>query len=170
MPPQEHARALAGRLAQPALRPRCRRLVEHRAHPRLLVERVAGSERGHLAQEELREAVRDVFVNVHALHGGAHLTGEEEAPEGTALRGELQVGVRVDDDRAVAAELERDLLPAGTGTKRPSDLARAGEGEAADSRVGDERIGHVGLAGEHADQPRREVELGSGLDDERLRR
>ena len=109
------------------------------------------------------EVVMHVAVDVDALDGDAVLAAVEEAAEGDAGGHGVDVGVVVDDERAVAAEFQGDPLEAGVGLDAPADFGAAGEGDDLESVVADERFsaraplmgrtetdpsGKAGLAGE----------------------
>ena len=88
------------------------------------------------------ELVRDRAGDVEAVRRRARLAHVAHLRDHRALDGGVDVGVREDDERRVAAELHRrpqqalgglldELLP---------DLGRAGERELAQPRVGDDRL------------------------------
>ena len=71
------------------------------------------------------------LVVVDALHRDAGLPGVHRAAPDDALGRVLGVGVGGDDDRRVAAQLERDALHPGAVLQRPADRRAAGERAAA---------------------------------------
>ena len=102
----------------------------------LLVVRIAGDQRLGLRHQPVAQLVVDVGVDEDALHADAALAGLVEGAEDDPLDRVVEVGVRVDDHRGVAAELEHDLLLAGLGLELPADAGRAGEAEQLEPLVG----------------------------------
>ena len=75
-------------------------------------------------------------------------------PAGHDLRcGEFEIGVRLDDDRCVVAELEADLLPGCTTLDAPSDLGRPGEGDVRDVVMVDDRVADAAATTDDDVQP-----------------
>ena len=91
------------------------------------------------AANSARNSLGDGRVDEQPLHRDAGLPGAQEAAEGAALGGVGHVGVRVDDDRAVAAELQRDAVRVGDAAQVPADLAAAGERQRAHALVAGHR-------------------------------
>jgi hypothetical protein len=143
-------------------------LVDHRPQIRLLIERVAQDERLRPLEELLGEGVGDLLVEVDALDRDADLARVGERAVDGALDGEVEIGVVVDDDGRVAAELEDDALPAGLPLELPADRGAAGEGHELEPVVGDQLVGEVGAARRHVDhagracRPRRGPRPASG--------
>ena len=83
------------------------RLRDQRAHVDAPVH--AGAERHRLGpgHEPLHEPVVDLVGDEHPLRRDAQLAGVGEAGPDRALGGLLQVGVAQDQDRVLAAELQR---------------------------------------------------------------
>jgi hypothetical protein len=101
------------------------------------------------------DLVEDVLLDVEARARVAALALVEEDPVGGARDRDLEVGVLVQDLRALAAELERDLLEvAGRGLHDlAADLGRAGERDLVDRVVRRECRSGVAEAGHDVDDP-----------------
>ena len=155
----EQARAAFDGLGHPRLDPLGGIGIDDRTHVGGVVEWIAHPQRLDLRHQRLAEGVVDVLVHVDALHRDARLARVLEAAPDHALGRECQVGVLVDDDPGVAAELERDALAAGPSLERPADRRAAGEGQQADALVLDERRGVGRAAGDHAEGALREAGL-----------
>ena len=125
--------------------------ADQRADVGRLVERVADDERVEAPREVVLEPVERLVV-VDALHRDARLPRVGRAAPDDALGGVVEVGVRGDDDRGVAAELERHALHAGAALQPPADGGAAGEREQLDAVVLDERRG-VGRRRRHDGDP-----------------
>jgi hypothetical protein len=110
---------------------------------------IAGLQSIGLGGELLRELVGDRPFDEHLSCGHADLPLVEERAEGRRVHRVLEVGVRKDDDRVVAAELEHDPLqvPAGRLGELATDVRGAGEVDSAHRRMRDELVADVaGLA------------------------
>ena len=85
----------------------------------------------------LEELVVDAVLDEDPVRGDAGLAGVAVLAEDRARDRLVDVGVVEDDERRVAAELERDLLQPGRalGHQQLPDLIRAGEAELADERA-----------------------------------
>ncbi|CRJ98752.1 hypothetical protein BN1708_009490 [Verticillium longisporum] len=136
-------------------------------------------------EEAREEGVVDIVVDEEARGGGADLAGVgHEAVVGPA-RGAVEVGVGEDEQRRLAARLERHGLEGGGGQAHDGAAGRraAGEGELVDAGVGGEGGAGVGAAAvEHVEHAARqagggheagEVEHGQGrllggLEDDRV--
>ena len=70
--------------------------------------------------ELIQKRVGDRFVGVNALNGNAELAAVPEAARHGARHRQIDVGIRFDDHRRVAAQLKRHALQAG---RRPDGLA-----------------------------------------------
>ena len=114
-----------------------RRLLDQRADLRRRVEAAADGEPGRGVRESLHELVVDRVLDVDPVGRDAGLAGVAVLAEQRAGDRRVEVGVVEDDERSVAAELERDLLHAGgaLGHQQLPDLGRAGEAELADERA-----------------------------------
>ena len=96
-----------------------------------------------MVDERLEVVVVDVVDDVEALGRGADLARVQERGPGAAAGGDLDLGgdVGADDERVLAAHLEvdpGDPLGADRGDLL-AGLDRAGEGDAGDPLVGDDR-------------------------------
>src|SRR5690606_22294855 len=89
------------------------------------------------------------FVHEDPADGDAALSAETKRARDGDVDGIVDVAVLGDDDPAVAAQLERDLLTVGARLEPPAYLG-AGEREAADALVLDKRGRVVVAAGEDA--------------------
>ena len=90
-------------------------------------------------------------MNVNPLSGYARLAGVGKAADRAACRGPRQIGVRLDDDGGVAAELERDAFRAGLRANGPAGLGAAGERDEANARVLDQDLRDFDVAGDDVD-------------------
>src|SRR5439155_21077832 len=117
------------------------------------------------------EALRYALVNVNALHGGAGLTGVGEGAPGDLLRRCVQVGIRKDDGRILADQLQHagDHLLGGGEVHLPARSDRAGEHDHVDAAA-DELRADVPLslydAEEHARVPSLLDEIARPLQDD----
>ena len=95
----------------------------------------------------------DVALDVQARAGVAALALVEEDAVGGAGDRDVHVGVLVEHLRALAAQLERDLLEIARRRlhDQPADLGRAGEGDLVDAVVGRERRTGVAEPGHDVD-------------------
>ena len=98
--------------------------------------------------------VRDAAVDDVAPGREAHLALELERGEGAGRGRGLEVGVVEDDERVVAAELERDALEPLPGERAdpPAGRGRAGERDRVDVGVGDDRLADLGVAEDDVEQ------------------
>ena len=121
--------------------------------------RVAGLQRRGLGGEGGDELVGDAVVDDDALGRHADLALVHEGAESGGGDRRVDVGVVEHDQRRLAAELEQRGLEVAAGDlgDDPADAGRAGEVDAADGRLGDQRlddrgrvIGGVGDGVEHA--------------------
>ena len=107
--------------------------------------------------ERLQVVVVDVVEDVEALGRGADLARVQECCPGAAAGGDVDLlgDVGADDERVLAAHLEVDARdPLGADRGDPlAGLDRAGEGDAFDPLVGDDRGADVAGAGDHVDDP-----------------
>ncbi len=142
------------------------------------------------AREALDERVVDRVLHVDPVRADARLARVAELADHRAGDRGVQVGVVEDEERRVAAELERDLLDLSGALRHQqlADLGRAGEAELAHDRVrgqlaadqrrvgrrsGDDRedaARDAGALGELDQRERRERRLLGGLDDHRAAR
>jgi hypothetical protein len=83
----------------------------------------------HGVREPGEELVVDVLVHDDGAEGGAPLARRAEPGEQGALHGQVEIGVRHDDHRVLAAELQAGRLqvPAAQLADRPAHSAGAGE-------------------------------------------
>ena len=68
-----------------------------------IVERIAGLQFLSAFDEFLHEGVKCGFMNQDALHRDATLAGVSKTGNGASLRGEVEVGVVMDDGSCVPA-------------------------------------------------------------------
>ena len=96
--------------------------------------------------------------------GGARLAGVQEDPDRDGVHRLLEVRVREDDDRRLAAGLQRDALEGLRPElhQPPADLAAAGEADLVDARVARERLAdHVDRADDAVGDARRQRSIRS---------
>ena len=134
---------------------------------------------------ELRdEGVVNAVLHVDAVGADAGLAHVAELGHDRALDRRVDIGVVEDDERRVAAELQRDLLHRSRrlAHEQLADLGRAGEGDEAHGRMLAHRLadrrrvagddvedagGHAGAQRKFAERQRRQRRLGRGLGDHR---
>ena len=123
-------------------------LVDDRTELDVLAVRVAEAEALGLLGQRVDVRAGERLVDEVPPGREADLALELERREGAGRDGGVEVGVVEDDERVVAAELERDLLepPARQLTHPPADGRRPGERHDRDVRVGDQRLADVGAA------------------------
>ena len=83
---------------------------DDRAHLRLVLQGIADADLAGAGDEIAEEAVVDVLMEEEAGAGGAALAGVGEDGEEGAVDRLVEIGVREDDVRALAAQLQGDLL------------------------------------------------------------
>ena len=163
------------------------RVVDQRADLDAVLEAVPDLQRTDGGVEARDELVVDGVLHEDPVGRDAGLAGVAELARDRALDRGVEICVVEDEERGVAAELERDLLH-GAGALRHqelSDLGRPGEGELADGRVrrqlaadhrrvlcvaGDDlehALWNTGLLGELDERERRERRLLGRLDHDR---
>ena len=114
-------------------------MVDHRPDVDRRVQRVAGLQAVDLLHEPRHELVVDLGLHEHPLDADARLPGLVVAAERQARRGEVEVGVAVDDHAGVAAELERHVLVRVERLQLPAD-PEPGERELREPPVLDQRL------------------------------
>ena len=122
--------------------------IDQRTHQRPRLERIADP---HLAvgvaQAPLQLRVPRL-VDEDSTRAGAALTSRADRAEDDRRHRQVEIGVLIDDDRVVAAELEQGLAKARRHTL--ADLAshgrRSGEGDEVDAPVVDEARCELGAA------------------------
>ena len=104
--------------------------------------RVAGGQRRRLGGELCDERVGDRLVDDDPLGRHADLALVHEGAEGGGVHRVVEVGVVEHDQRRLAAEFEQNRLqvPAAVLGDDPADPGRAGEVDAPDGRVVDQRL------------------------------
>src|SRR5256885_2152989 len=114
-------------------------------HPRGLVHRVAHLEGFHLVGELRQQRVVDLLLDEESRARGTHLALVVEDAGQRALDRRVHVGVREDDVRRLAAELERQALERSRGLAHDllADLRGARERDLVHARIAHER--HPGL-------------------------
>ena len=134
----EDLRALGDALFHQAPDPLELHRGDHRADVDRLVERIADAEGVHAALQLLDEAVVDRFLDEEARAGAADLALVEPDRVDHAFDRRIEVGIVEDDERRLAAELQRQRLAGAGGglADLPPDLGRAGEGDLVDRRGG----------------------------------
>src|SRR5690606_13349221 len=137
----EHPRALRDGLVDPRLDADRRVLVDHRPDVDALLERIADAARLDLRQQLLGEGLLDASLDEDALHADAVLPAVDDAAANAARRRVVEIGVLGDDHRAVAAELERDLLAPGDVLDVPADLRATGEADHREAFVAHHLLG-----------------------------
>ena len=159
----EQGRALGHRLLDPAVEPLRLPSVDHRADEDVAVLGIAGDQRLGLRDQHVAEFVIDVVVDQDALDADAALAGLVEGAEDDPLERVVEVGVRVDDHRRIAAELEHHLLLAGLGLEVPADAGRAGEAQQLQPLVGGEQVGALAVRGQDREGALGQIGLGQHL-------
>ena len=119
-----------------------RGLVDQRADDRVGLVRVAGLQALRLLGEPRAELVRDRALDDELAGRHADLALVHEGAERGRVDGVVEVGVREDDERVEAAELEHDALqvPARRLRELAAGRGRAGEVDPPDGRVLDELV------------------------------
>ena len=164
--PEHDLAALAARALDERVHPLLVRLRDERAHLGLGVERVAHLHAARLLGERVDEVVVDRLLDEDAGARLAALAGGVVDRPDRARDRRVEVGVREDEVRALAAELERQPLDR-LGAE-PHDLAarlrRAGERDLVDAGVLDE-IGarRRTVAGDDVDRAGGKADLGREL-------
>ena len=126
-------------------------LVDHRPEVGRAIERIADLDCLDGGDELLAKLLVDLVDDEDALDRDADLPGVGEGADLDAVDREVEIGVAVDDDPGVAAELEHDLLHAGTPLHFPADVGRAGEGEELEARILDQSVAHLAVHRHDAD-------------------
>ena len=123
-----------------------RAVVDQRADRDAVLQAVARLEPGDPVAEHVEEGFGQGTVHEDPVGADAGLAGVEELDQRGAPGGVRRVGVGKHDERRVPAELERHPLdvPGRTPGEPLADLGRAGEGELAHGRVGQELLPHQG--------------------------
>src|SRR5205085_10454302 len=112
-------------------------LFDEGAYACLLIEPVADLELRHGVDEVRDEVVVDAVLHEDPVRRDARLPAVSVLADQRPGDGGVEVGVVEDDERRVAAELERDLLHllGALRHEQLSDFRRAGEAELADDGV-----------------------------------
>ena len=115
-----------------------RRLVDERPDLDAVGEAVRDGERLNRGREALEEHVVDPGLHEHPVRGDAGLAGVPELAHERRIHRDIKVGVVEDDERSIAAKLQRDLLDLirALTHQQLSHLGRPGEAELAHARVG----------------------------------
>ena len=134
---------------------------DQRPHLGVGVEPLADLDLPGLVGDPLDDLVIDLALDVQARARAAALALVEEDAVGRTRDRDLQVGVLEEHLRALAAQLERDLLQVARGRLHDqlADLGRAGEGDLVDAVVGSDRRAGVSEAGHDVDHAVREPGL-----------
>ncbi len=142
--------------------------IDHGAHERAGVERVARLH--HLADllHLLDEFVMDVLLDEKARRGDADLAGVEEDAHAGALRGGVEILAVVEDDvRRLAAAFEAHMLHVRLGgifQEVLADFGRAGEGDHVDIHVAAKGLARrFAHAGQHVEDAVRNARFGRDL-------
>ena len=123
------------------------------------IEAVADLELAGLVDDALDDLVVDRLVREQARARRAALALVVEDRVGRPGDRAVEIGVREDDGRRLAAELERDALEVAGGglDDQLADLGRAGEGDLVDvGMLGQRRAGRLAEAGDDVDDAVRE--------------
>ena len=140
------------------------RLVVQRPHGGGVVEGIAQPNLVDRFREPIDERVLETALHEDPLARCAALPCAEEAADDHALDRAIDVGVLEDHDRAVATELQHDVLAGGTSRHRAPGLGRADEADAGDQRVaGDLVAHHRPRAGHEVDRARWQIGFGQAL-------
>ncbi len=118
-----------------------------------LVERVAEPQALHAGAQFGDRALVDAFLNQQTRARAAHLPLVEPDRIDDALDGAVEVGVVEDDERAFAAEFERERLATARRllADEAPDIGRAGEGDLVDAVVSDDRRARLAVAGDEVE-------------------
>src|SRR5690606_9297171 len=139
---------------------------DDRAHQGAVGQRIANREALRGVDQVLHEAIVVVGGDEDAGAGGAGLAAVAEPGRDGGAGGGLQIGVGEDDVRALAAQLQRDLLD-GVGSRLQDAGAGgrlAGEGDLVDERVRREGLADQGAGtGQDAHDAVRDAGLGADL-------
>ena len=139
-----------------------------------MAARVAGRQARRLGRELGEEGVGDAVVDDDLLGRHADLAGIGEGAEGGGIDRLVDIGVVEDDERRLAAEFEQHRLQIAAGGlgDDAADAGGAGEVDAADLGMGDQRLDHLGgilrRVGDQVDGALGQARLAEGLDDERM--
>lgn len=87
------------------------------------------------------KGVENRLMHKSALDGNATLSGVGKTTVSTPLGSAVQVGIRMDHDRGIAAQFERDTLFAGFLLEHPAHGRAAGEGKHLDPFICHQRLG-----------------------------
>ena len=106
----------------------------------LLIERVADPIGAGRGDERVGKRWRDALLHEDALGTDAALPGVGKTRCHGRLHRRIEIGIGKDDEGIGAAELEHRLLAGAPGDRRdrPPGADTAGDGDAADARVGDD--------------------------------
>src|SRR5947209_5331019 len=132
---------------------------------RVALHRVADAQRLDRGCEVLSELVGNGVFDDEPLGGDAALTVVLVAGAHGGRDGAIQVRFGEDDEGIGTAELE-DLfldLTAGCAGDTLADIARAGQGDCVDARVGDERLDFAARDQHRTEQARRQTGAGEDL-------
>lgn len=131
-------------------------LADDRSHLGFPVERIAHPDLAHLVDIGREEFVVDVLVEKQAGAGGAALSGIGEDRKERAIDRFLQIGIREDDIRTLAAQFQGDLLdrPGRRAHDLPAGFRFTGERHLLDQRMRGQHLAQL-LAGtgEHIHDP-----------------
>eukprot|EP00095_Tigriopus_kingsejongensis_P010016 maker-scaffold1048_size67263-snap-gene-0.22 protein:Tk10016 transcript:maker-scaffold1048_size67263-snap-gene-0.22-mRNA-1 annotation:"sorting nexin-17" len=140
-------------------------------HVRGLVQGVTNAEMSQARLELPDEPLKDGLLDQELGTSGAHLALIEPDGVDHRLDGRVQVGALIDNDRTLAAQLERDLLArAGNGLpEHLADLSRAGEAHLVHVGMLSQGLTHGPTAGHHVEHAGWESSLGADLGEEQSR-
>src|SRR3954462_13199931 len=161
--------ALPDRVLEMCIHLRRGRLVVHRSHLCLRLERITERPLRCDLHDLVEERVVDTFMDEYALGGAAHLTGAEEAAEYRTQRGAREVGVLANDDGSVSARFDERALEPGGADDLLRRAGRADETEPVDARVGDQAFAGLAAAIDHVDHAVGQPRLGHDLHEVRHR-
>ena len=126
-------------------------LVDDRADLCVRIGGIADAARVDPLKQPAAELLVDRILDIDPARGGALLPGRPERARIRRLHRPADVGVLGDDQRVVAAELELHALAEACGLLAHAvpDGNRAGEGDRAHARVGEQRLADLRSAADH---------------------
>ena len=144
------------------------RLVDDRAHVDALVQRIAHPQHRELPLELLDQNLLDVLLHEQARASAADLALVEPDGVDDGVDGGVEIGRVEDNDRRLAAELERHLnaQPGGLAPEQLANSGGAGEGDLIDARVVAEVAAHLAGSREDVDHAGRHAGLRHDLGEE----
>ena len=134
---------------------------DDRANVDRLVERRPDAQRAHAIANLCDERLGDALLHQQARAGAADLSLIEPDAVDQAFDRAVEIGVFEDDERRLAAQLEREPLVAGRSgaADGASHFGRAGERDLVDVGMLDQRFAGRAVAGDDVDDARRQSDF-----------